>query len=62
MKPHHVRMHAFAINHMPANLTRHIASQIGNRLFQQGFSSLCPPAMSAGFMAAFPAFAPFASP
>ena len=39
MKPNHMRVHAFGIYQMSADLAGHVASQIGNRLLQQGLSS-----------------------
>ena len=39
MKPYHVKVQAFGVHRVAAELARHSASPVGNRLFQQGFSS-----------------------
>ena len=39
MKPNHMRVHAFGIYQMSADLAGHVTSQIGNRLLQQGLCS-----------------------
>jgi hypothetical protein len=39
MKPHHVKVQAFGVHRVAAELARHSASRVGNRLFQQGLSS-----------------------
>lgn len=46
MKPHHVRVHALRVNRVAADLAKHRAARVGNRLLDQWFSS-CSSAISA---------------
>ena len=38
VKPYHMRMHAFGINRVAAELARHITDGVCNRLLQQSFA------------------------
>jgi hypothetical protein len=46
MKPDHVRVHAFGINQVSADLAGNIAGQVRDRLLDQWFCSSLPPAPS----------------
>lgn len=57
MKPNHVRVHAFRVNRMAANLAGHSADGLRYRLLQQWFTSSLPP--TPGFMTGPLAFRSF---
>lgn len=56
VKPNHVKVEAFRVNRVAAELAGDSADRISNRLLDQGFGSSL--AGSAGFMAGFPVFRP----
>jgi hypothetical protein len=59
MEPDHVKVQAFGVHRVAAELARHSASRVGNRLFQQGLISLLfsTPHVMPGLLA----FRPFAA-
>jgi len=48
MKPYHVKVHAFGVDRVTAELARHRDGRVCNRLLQQRFGSLLSPVL--GFM------------
>jgi hypothetical protein len=59
MEAHHMKVHALRINRVPADIARHSADRLWNRLFQQRLGSLR--FMMSSFVPPLAAFWPFAT-